>query len=646
MSGNSAAGILGILVQIAVFLVVTLVGARAHGLSRGLVYGGIVGIFGYALVISFFALLGIPWQVANVAIAIALGFSFVFRPTRSLFAEEIPLIVAAVCRAWAATTIVVGVLVFMVVIATLQPELSIDGQLYHGPALANLVQAGSLWGWAAPNQYVYYSDLSVAGGVNLASFAGDARFDNALQVPHLLLLIVLIAWALGRRYSSTFLRVSLATLIVSAPVIWLQPRILYVDVAYGAAVVAAIFFVVFVREYRRLDLLVAGMAVAAVFATKPAGILTGLILLAALVIAVILRHRGRASLRATIGLLASAALPPLVLATSFYVRNLVQFGNPVYPIKAAFGPIVLPGIIDMSIFASGERGSGFVDPGRWISYATSVGSGMLHGVTKLDYDPRAGGFGYVPLFVLLIAAALIVLQVVLRLRARGSGQPILPHWRAQVGLVALVGGILLVQPSTFDARYVIGPTIVLLTALLLTALFPVPTVVQLVAGALALMFAGGQVVWTERWMYPGFKTTLDIMKGPAEWQPNTPANPSGQGLQIVWLPDQTDACVTIALQTAGGVTPSGMSETSYLGTLPYGLYGDQLCNRVLPVTLNGDIDDTAALVGADYIVLYEDDVRSWERRFPELVDCLITVHVIAGSETYPENELVFRNTCA
>jgi hypothetical protein len=646
VSDNSAAGIIGILVQITVFLIITLVGARSYGLSRGIVYGGIVGIYGYALVVSFLALLCIPWQVANIVITIALGILLVFGPTRSLFAQEFPLVVAAVRRAWAATTIVVGVLIVLVLIAALVSEPSIDGQLYHGPALANLVQTGSLWGWAAPNQYLYYSDISVVGGANLATFAGNARFDNALQVPHLLLLIVLIAWVLGRRFSSPFLRVSLATLIVSAPVIWLQPRILYVDVAYAAAVVAAAFFIVFVREYRRFDVLVAGIAVAAVFATKPTGVLTGLILLIALVVTVVLRRRGSAPLGATVGLLASSVLPPLVLGTSFYVRNLVQFGNPVYPIKVEFGSLKLPGVIDLSIFASGERGSGFVDPGRWISYASSIGYGMIHGVTKLDYDPRVGGFGYVPLFVLFVVVALIVLRVVVRPRARGGEQPILPHWRVLVGLVALAAAILLVQPSTFDARYVIGPTVILLTALLLTAVFAVPKGTQLVAGVLALLIAGGQVVWTERWMYPGIKSIVDIMRGPAQWQPNTPANPGGHGPQVAWLPDRTDACVAIALQTAGGVTASGMNESSYLATLSYGLYGDQLCNRVLPVTLNDDIDDTAAILGSDYVVLYEDDVRSWEHRIPELADCLSFGHMIEGSETYPANEIAFRNTCA
>ena len=107
----------------------------------------------------------------------------------------------------------------------------------------------------------------------------------------------------------------------------------------------------------------------------------------------------------------------------------------------------------------------------------------------------------------------------------------------------------------------------------------------------------------------------------------------------------SDDCVAIALQTNGGVTSSGMSEASYLGTLPYGLYGDALCNRVLPITIDDDVDDAAAINGAEYVVLYEDDVRAWKKEYPVLADCLTAVYEIEGSETYPEDETVFRNAC-
>lgn len=643
MFGTGAAGAVGIIVQVALFVIVALYAGRSRGLSRGLVYGGVVSIYGYALVIAFSSLLGIPWQITNGALAVALAVLATRASVRYVVQQELPGVLAKVRRSWAAAAIVAVVTAFTVFVSALEADLSIDGALYHGPVLANIVQSGSLWGWAAPNQYMYYTDLTMAGGVNLATFAGDARFDNAIQIPHLLLLITAISWVLGRRYRSTFARVSFAALIVTAPVIWMQPRILYVDLAYGTAVAVAILLIVCVREFAALDVTVAGVAIAAVFATKPAGILTAMILLTALAVAVFVRRGGFAQWRASLGLVAAGVGPALAMGTAFYVRNWVAFANPVYPIRAAFGPVSFPGIIDLSVFASGERGSGLIDFGRLVSYGDSLARGMFHGVDKPDYDPRAGGFGHVPLVVLGLALVMLAFALVWRMRGARNSEAQAIDWRGPLAMVGIVCVILIVQPATFDTRYVIGPTAVLLAAVLLVVAIPLPSLVQTTAGGLALVAAVTQVAWSEQSVYGGIKTSLDVMRGPAEWQPNSPAGlGSRQGLEVAWLPDR---CVTIALETIGGVTPSGMSEASYLGALTYGLYGDSLCNEVLPITLDDGIDDTSSLVGADYVVLYKDDVAAWTKEFPSTVQCLTASYEIAGTESYPQDEVVFRNMC-
>lgn len=649
MIGNNAAGVLGISFQIAVFVIVTLASLRREGMSRSLVSGGVVAVFGYALVVSFFSLLDISWQVTNVFLSIGLAVALLFGSVRTAVAAGFVLALVAIRRSWAAVSVVVGILILQCLVAAIEPELSIDGQLYHGPVLANIVQSGSLWGWSAPNQYVYYTDLTMAGGVNLATFTGEARFDNAIQIPHLLLLIFVLNWVLARKFSSSFLRVCLSALIAAAPVIWLQPRILYVDLAYGVAVAASIFFIVFIKEFRKSDIVISGILISSVFATKPAGVLTGVVLLGLLVIVAIVRRHRKYPLRITISAMVMGIGLPLVLGTSFYLRNLIQFGNPVFPIQARLGPVVLPGILDLSIFTSGERGNGLVDPGRLVSYAKSIYSGMLHGVSKLDYDPRAGGYGLVPLFVLVIAVLLIGIQVALGLRHKSPGRAWRGPWTAQFAIIAIVAVILLIQPSTFDSRYVIGPTVALLTVALLTSSITLPRAVQLSAAAVALAIMIGQVVWTERTMYPGIKVALDIIQGPEGWQPNTPGNPRGHGLQVAWLPTDPDKCVSIALQTAGGVTASGMNESSFLATLPYGLYGEHLCNRVLPITLTKGGDparDTAAVVGSDYLVLYAGDVSEWEKLFPTVANCHAKVYSIAADDNYPQAAVVLRNTCS
>ncbi len=627
-----------------------LVVSRNRGFSLALVYGGVTSIFGYSLLVAFSSLFAVPWQVTNGVLALTLVAAMFVPAVRRSVTGALPEFLFASRRSWPALLVVLVIGLFQFGVAAIEPEQSIDGQLYHGPILANIVQSGSLWDWSAANQYIFYTDLTMAGGVNLATFTGQARFDNAVQVPHLLLLILIINWALSKRISSPFLRIALAGLIVSAPVIWLQPRVLYVDVAYGTAVVGAILLAVLVPDFRRFDVLVAGVLVAAVFATKPTGILTGLLLLAVLVVAVLIRRRVVSRIRSTNVVVILGFGVPLVLGMSFYIRNFIQFANPVYPVQAAFGPLSLPGIIDLSVFESGDRGSGLIDPSRIATYLGSVGYGMMHGVTKLDYDPRVGGFGYVTVFALIAALLLILLQVVARQRAGGGVRAPGPLWRAQIAIVLICAGVLLVQPSSFDARYTIGPTVGIITAVLMTSIAVLPAIAQLVIGLVVLVVAFGQVVWTEKHMYPGVQTELSILHGPISWQANTPGSPRPPGLQVAWLPEVSGKCVTIALQTSGGLTPSGMSENSSLGTLSYGLYGDELCNRVIPITLRDGqgpdpAADSATIASADYLVLYANDLGQWEAAVPDLSKCLTPVYSIQGAGDYLQNEVVMHNAC-
>lgn len=646
---NIVAGILGLVVQIIGFVLIMLVSSRGRSWSRAAVDGVIVAVPGFALIVALFALFSVRWQVVDLALAVGIAMAFLSRRLRDLVASGLPTLLRGIRGALAAVVVICSVIAFQLVVAMLKSEMSIDGQLYHGPTLAEIVSNGSLWGWHAPNQYMYYTDASMAGGVNLATFAGGANFDDALQVPDMLLLLLVINWVLSRRFASPFLRVSVAVLVVAAPVIWLQARILYVDLAYGAVVASAIFFVVTVSRFTRFDFVICGILLGAVFATKPTGILTGVLLLCAVVVAVVVRRRRTVPVRRTLADVLIGIGIPLVLSTSFYLRNLIAFGSPVYPVAVSLGPIKLPGILDLSVFTSGDRGNGLADPSRWGSYLQSMATGMLHGVTKLDYDPRAGGYGYVILLLLGVATALIVLQLLIRRTARSIDRSHPSTWRMQLGLLALAAAVILIQPSSFDTRYVIGPTVALLVAVLVTSVGPLPRSIQLVAAILALGLAAGQVWWTERHMYPGLGVINYLRQAPADVQPLTPGNPWGSNPDVAWMAEQPKKCLTIALQTAGGVTPTGMSEQSLLGTFPYGLYGSQLCNEVLPVTLSLHGAPNARVIlqvrTAEFLVLYARDVARWVAAVPELAKCLRQVAVVPSSDGYPVADRIYQDTC-
>lgn len=642
---TALAGLIGLLVQLAIFVGVLALTSRARGVALAAVYGGTAAVYGYALVVSFTSLLGLPWQVTNVLGALALSIAALVPSVREELVSGLLEALGAIRRSWGPVVIISVVVLAHASVAVIKPEFSVDGQLYHGTVLAELLQNGSLWGWHATNEFVYYTDLTMAGGVNLATFTGEARFDDALQIPHLVVLILLVQWALRTRFASTFTRVSLAVLIASAPVIWLQPRVMYVDLAYGTAVAAVVLLLALRRTLRIPDLVVLGILVGAVFATKPTGILTGVLLGVAVIVVAVVRRRSTPT-RATIGALAAGLLPALLLATAFYVRNLVQFGNPVFPVALKVGPLTLPGIIDFGVFSAAEEGSGgILDPARILSYLGSLGYGMVHGVTKLDYDPRTGGFGYVPLVVLVIAVALVVIQFVARRRGSGAASR---TWPSQVAIVAVALPIVAVQPMAYDARYLIGPTVALLVAVLLTSVSRLPRPIELVAGVLALSFAFVQVLWTERTLLGGAGSALELRTLGPEWQAPAPGNPWGESTRTDWLP--ADECVTIAVQTSGGLTASGMSEGSYLATFPYALYGDELCNRVLPITLRDrDADDPlnrSALLAADYLVIYRDDADEWIDALGDAGDCLREVDRIPADTVYTEPVAVLEDACA
>lgn len=624
-------GLIGLVGQAAAFALVTGLIARRRSASFAVLVAGVVAVYGYALVVAFCALIGLPWQVVNLLLLLAL-LIIAASPVRGAVLAGLAAILPAARRARGALTVVGVVVLLQASIAVVKPELSIDGQLYHGPALVNILQNGTLWGWSAANEYMYYTDLTMAGGVNLATFTGVATFDDALQLPHLLLFIALVNWALGSRLSSPLARTAIGVLLASSTVIWVQPRILYVDLAYGVAVAAVILISVLAPRLAALELAVLGILLGAIFATKPTGILTGILLIVAVVVITLLRRRDD-PVRVRVGALALGLLPPLALATSFYVRNLVAFGNPVYPVKATFGPLVLPGIIDLSVFASGDRGTGLVDPGRIVTYAASLGSGVLHGVTKLDYDPRGGGYGFVPLALALIALALLVVQLIPR--NRGGVRPV---WGAQLTIVALGLVILTIQPATYDTRYVIGPTAVFVVAGFLTAVGRIPHPAQLVVGVVALVLATGQIAWNEKTVYPGVSTVLQLRSLPPGQQATTPGNPWGTADSMSWLPD--DECVTIAVQTAGGITAVGMSEGSEFAALPYALYGDRLCNEVDVIQLRDRDADSpeneSAVQRADFLVVYRDDIDTWIDAYPRLEECGAVVDEIRGTEMFPK----------
>jgi hypothetical protein len=649
---NLLGGLAGLAVQASIFLIVYLLAAPRFGRGLAALFAAVVAVNGYSLALLGLMLLGVPWQPVNL---LALGLVALAGSVRGGLARAATVRSPAAFRRLVRThlgaiLILGGAVITQAIAAAASPDLSYDGQFYHGPALAQMIQHGTLWGWEAPNQYMYYSDLAMVGGLNLATFTGAAVFDNAVQIPHLVMLMLAISELLRSRFTSSWVRMSFAALIVTAPVIWLQPRILYNDLAYAAAVLVAILMIVAVRRTGAFEMVIVGVSAVSSVAIKPAGILTGLVLLAAYALTVVVRARpeGARAVSRLLGRLVVISVVCGLLGAGFYIRNAVLFGNPVYPVGASIGPIRFEGIVDLGLFASGDRGTGFVDPLRWVTYIRGIGHGALNGVEKLDYDPRLGGFGYLPWAVAAIAL-LGIAGGLLRARRWGSGR----HWgavswRTPVGIVAVVAAVLLVQPSTFDSRYVMAPTAALICAVLLAGFgLSVPRWIQLTAGAVALVLAVTQLISVERSLYPGLSAIRELRGLPSTLQPTTPGNPWGQGDRIAWLPDGD--CVQIAAQTKGGLGTEGMIESAPLTSFAYSLYGSQLCNRVVPVQIDAYEADLPAvsdpILGSHYLLIYASDVNRWKEALRDRWDCWRSLQQVEGTQQFPTATEVFTNTC-
>ncbi|THG30817.1 hypothetical protein [Naasia lichenicola] len=649
---NMLAGAVGLVVQAAIFATVYLISAPRRGRSLAILMGLLVAVDGYAVVCLGAMLLGIPWTAFNPILAVVIGLSLVSSRLRGRLRRTSDSVLPLLRRHVGALAIVAAVVLVQVVAAALSPELSIDGQLYHGPVLAELVQHGTIWGWDVPNQYMFYTDLTMVTGLNLATFTGATVFDNGIQIPHLAILIAAISALLRPRFPSSWSRAPFAALMVTTPVIWMQPRILYVDLGYAAAIVAAIALMTLIRRPRTPDLIVLAVTVLAIPAMKPAGLLTGALLIGVAVVVMAIRGRNSGA-RDVLRGVARFAIALLIVgpaAAAFYLRNLIEHGSPVYPVTTSFGPIVFPGIIDFSVFASGDRGSGLVDPLRWKTYADNLLLGMTQGVLKTDYDPRAGGFGYMPLIVLVLAIALVAVGLVVTRRGMSRPSRFLIPWRPQLLMAVVAAVILLLQPATFDARYVIGPTVVLLCAILLFApAAPPRRWVGALVATIALVAASAQILWTERNVYPGLGDVRALSSLNERYQPNSPGNPWGQGFASAWLPDAPDECVKITVQTNGGVGSGGVLEATTLTTLPYALYGPGLCNDVIPVQLaqytGSATRQEDPTVDSDFLVLYQDDETRWKRLLPDFSSCLTAVEDIDADVNYPIGVRVFANRC-
>ena len=517
-------------------------------------------------------------------------------------------------------------------------ESSIDGLLYHGPTLGNLISNQSIWQFDSINQYQYYSDLTMVGATTLAGVTRIVRLDDAAQVPYMLILAVSISTILSLRVKSRGFRIAIATLILTSPVVWLQPRILYVDLAYASSIAAVVTLIMFLKPRNLNYILALGCAIGRVVSTKPSGIPIGILVTLFASIYILKRNFTRAS-----PALFAALYLPIFLGLLFYVRNYVQFSNPLYPVAWNLGPLNFSGPIGVDAFTSrGGTEGGLVDFSRILDFVSNLLNGAMNGVTKLDYDPRSGGFSY----TVLVIPFLLAVSLLNRLIA-GKSQEIRGQLVKPTLILVLATLITLVfQPASTDSRYVIAPFALTVCAFIL-GMPRIP--LQPILTPVVLLVSVFSILWVEKNMYMGIKSVT----------PNLAANvqsvlPGGQdptldpGNGFSWLPMKD--CVSIAIQSEGGVNGGGMAELTRQNTLSYGYFGSKLCNEltvvIAPKDKNTDFDseveELAEINDLKFIVVYSDELQKWVTSLSKVGLKTEEFVQIPGGPEYPTNMSVLK----
>jgi hypothetical protein len=565
-----------------------------------------------ALLATWMLLFGMPIEVGRLAAILSLG-ALAARLAANRDKGEGRATVPAV--RW--TLAIPFALVFGVQIvgASLKPESSIDGLLYHGPTLANIMSTGSLFGWSSANQYVFYTDLQMVTTALWLDLTEIVWMEDAVQAPFVPLaaLAVYVLSSQTSRYQLT--RAWLSSASVVAPVIWAQARVLYVDVAAGALLASGVALLVVGWRTRESSVaVVAALAFGGAMATKPSAVFAGAVCFGLGILLLMWARSAR--------LYIAYGLAAVLAAAPFFLRNLVSFGNPFFPVATEVGPLRFEGIIDSSLFyGAGGQPVGVFSLGRIAYFAQNLWVGMLQGSPRWLYDPREGGFGRTPLFFAAVLAVFVVVVLLMNLARRGAWDRSrfrIPDLGSLVVLLSAVG-ITFFTPNVSDSRYVIASYLLLCGfGFSLFSILPQFSVVDLGFCLIIAAVVLGGIYRSEANMRFGVWESVQLKREELTYNTGIEGAALSYGNSFAWLRD-TD-CPRILAQTSGGLTPSGMPQEGLLTTYQYGLWGNNLCNGVTFVPISdpvaapsiiGSAETLQQITGVDFIVANDRDTELW-----------------------------------
>jgi len=262
-----------------------------------------------------------------------------------------------------------------------------DSMWYHLVMPAEWVRTGSIWpADAVPMMAKGYPGFRQSFVAWLSLPAGDEHLalPGLLEFP----LLALATYALARQFDAgRALAMAVGLAAATTPVALAGLSTQGNDLALAIYLCAAVVFCMrFLRDGARGDAWLAGVALAALMASKFSG--PGYCFV---VLLVCVAQCGARRLLSRRNLLALAA-GPLLLAAPWYARNLVTWGNPLWPARLEVARVVFDGPLGRGFFAKQTMGFDlepllanlgfFVDAHGWLAPIVAFGFAVV-GVAAL-----------------------------------------------------------------------------------------------------------------------------------------------------------------------------------------------------------------------------------------------------------------------
>lgn len=321
-----------------------------------------------------------------------------------------------------------------------------DALGYHLPIVHDALEVGTIRDVPGHDSYINtYPRLVDVSFIGWRLAIGSEHLVELGQLPFVPAVVLPIAALAVRGGVPTPRAIGAACLFLTVPVTMLQLASSYVDVAIAAMALITFLFVTATPD--RGTLTMAAIASGLLLGSKPSAPPVVAVALVTLLVVTYRAGQLRGGILACVG--------SMVIGAPKYVENIVEYGNPIWPVELRLGPVVFDGLVPMAELTT----IGLREPYLSMRWPERVLASWFAVPPFYIYDMRIGGLG--PFFsYVLLPLAVVAALVLWRSRERRALPAVIP--------IALVSFATLATPGGFWARYTLAmPAALIALALVL-----------------------------------------------------------------------------------------------------------------------------------------------------------------------------------